>query len=231
MNILVIGGSKGLGKEIVDKLKYRHGNVVTMSRSGGDYELDLMWPQNKISDTIKTAVREMGGLDVLIISSGRGEYHGSLVSECDINNIFRVNTIGPIITYQAAFRGLFKSKGKAIFITSTSSRKPGDGGLALYGASKAAINSFVISEARRAADGKNRKKNDKDGVAVCSVSPGWFNSPMTKEIDPKLKEKHERYIPMGRYGETKEIAEFIVTLVDQSNWCLSGSIFEISGGA
>lgn len=219
MKILLIGGSKGLGAEVAERLS--HHDLVTMSRSSIP-ALDLEWPEEKIRAAVKDAITRLGGLDALIVSSGLGAYHKPTISDEQVKRIYQVNVFGPMTVFRAAQRALLRSKGKAVFITSTASRRPGSGGLSVYGSSKAAVNSWVQSEGRRQA---------KHGIAMYAVSPGFFDSPMTVDMMPALREKVEKAIPFGRFGGADEISLFVGMLIEQSNWVLAGQVFECSGGA
>jgi NAD(P)-dependent dehydrogenase (short-subunit alcohol dehydrogenase family) len=223
MRVVLVGGNKGLGEAIKQVLKlnehkyeYRLVNRPTCSR------FDLRGPEEQISLTIRDAITDMGGCDALIVSAGSGAYHKPTVSQDVVEELMLVNFIGPTTCFRAAQKALLKSKGKAIFVSSTVARRPGSGGLSYYAATKGAMNSWVQSEGRRQA---------KHGVALCAVSPGFFDSPMTDEINCKVRAVSEKAIPYGRFGTCDEIAEFIVGLLYQSNWCLAGSIYELSGGA
>lgn len=221
MKILLVGGSKGLGAAIRECAWDAGHETVVRSRSS-DPPLDLSWSGAEIKRALRAAVQELGGLDALVVSSGQGAYHGILVDEEKIRRLFQVNVLGPLACYRACLPYLIRSKGKMVVVTSTAARRPGSGGLSLYAACKGALNSWVISEGRRAA---------KDEVALCAVAPGFFWSPMTEAMDPKLKEATTRAIPFGRWGEPEEIARFTMDLLAQSNWCLAGQIFEMSGAA
>lgn len=231
--ILLIGGSKGLGEELLCVLtRHTEDHVIYACRSRSSFadiknklewlELDLTWESQEVAAAVRRAAYILGGLDVLIVSSGLGAFHQVLVGDSVIKEIFQINVFGPLAVYRTAIKYLLKSKGKAIFVTSTASRKPGSGGLSLYAASKGAINSWVISEGRRAARG---------GVGLCAVSPGYFESPMVSGLMTPVRNAATKAIPYGRFGGTGEIALFIKSLLDQSNWSIAGSIFELSGGA
>ena len=222
MNILIIGGSKGLGKQLGANLESGTNNVVCLSRSS-DIPLDLEWNTDYISELARKVVQDRlgGALDVLILASGMGAYFAPTVSGAAVEKMFKVNVLGPLAVFRGCQKFLLASKGKACMITSTCSRRPGSGGLSIYGATKGAINSWVVNESRR---------QSKKGVAVFAVSPGFFNSEMTEEIKPRLKEAITKAIPFKRFGEVGEIAEFVESLLYQSNWCLSGQIYECSGG-
>lgn len=220
MKVLLIGGSKGLGLEIRNELWRNNHEVAALNRTAGN--LDLTWDDKRITQAVKDAIKTLGGCDVLIVSSGMGAYLRPTVSAERIERLFQTNVLGPMIVFRAAQRGLLKSKGKAIFITSITSRKPSSGGLSYYAGTKGAINSWASAESRR---------QGKHGIALCTVSPGFFESNMTEDIVPEIKEASLKNIPMRRFGECDEIAKFTVSLIDQSNWVIAGSNYECSGGA
>lgn len=226
MNVLLIGGNRGIGKAIADKLREDSHNVYCLYRSGVP-SLDLRASEREIRNTVRCGLQNLCGrtgeqLDVLIVSSGMGAYYSPLVSDEKIKTLFQVNLFGPMLVYRTCLKHLLKSKGKAIFLGSVVARRPGSGGLSMYSAVKGALNSWVISEGRRAA---------KKGVSLTVVSPGMVNSEMTQDMVPVLKNATTKNIPFGRWAECNEVADFTVSLLNQSNWTLAGGIFEISGGA
>jgi 3-oxoacyl-[acyl-carrier protein] reductase len=151
-----------------------------------------------------------------------GAYKWPTVGYHDVEQLFRVNVLGPMAVFRACQRELLKSRGTAVFVTSTAARRPGSGGLSYYAAAKGAMNSWIVSEGRR---------QIKHGVGLCAVAPGFFDSSMTENMAPALKAATVKAIPAGRYGHDWEIASFITDLLWQSNWVLGGQIFEASGGA
>jgi len=220
MKTLIIGGAKGLGESIGAALWDDGHTIRALSRSTIPM-LDLEWDGDTIIRKVRQVIKDMNGIDNLIVSSGFGIHMNPIGSGEDVEKSSRINTLGPIYCFRAAYKALLKSKGKACFITSTCARRPGSGGLSVYGASKAGLNGYVLNESRRAA-GK--------GIALFAVAPGWFNSPMVEGLYPKVREAAEKAIPFGRFGEMNEIADFVAALMKQSNWCLAGQIFEVSGG-
>lgn len=219
MKVLLIGGNQGLGKDLKEKLQDH--DVLCLSRKTTPM-LDLAWKEEDIKSVVKNSIKTLGGLDTLIVSSGMGAYHWPLVSQETVEDLMKVNFIGPTTVYKACLKALLKSSGKALFITSIAGRRPGDSGLSYYGATKAAINSWVMTEGKRAA---------RHGIALYAVAPGFFDSPMTDEINCNTKSKSTKAIPYGRFGTTLEVSDYVINTLSQSNWCLAGSVFEISGGA
>lgn len=219
--ILLIGGSKGLGLELYERLRVDN-KVVRASRTSGEHRLNLAAPGAELQQATRACLESLGGLDVLIVSSGMGAYHTPLAAEAEIQGMFQVNVFGPILVFQSCLSSLVRSAGKAVMVSSTVARRPGASGLSLYAATKGALNSWVISEARRVA---------RKGIALFAVSPGWFESPMTEGIAANTRRRNERSIPFGRFGSAAEIADFTLGLLRQSNWTLAGQIYEASGGA
>lgn len=217
---LIVGGAKGLGEVIAAKMWDAGYEVRCLSRST-DPNLDLEWEGNLIIRRVREAIAEMEGIDNLIVSAGHGVYLNPIGNQEDVEKAVRVNEIGPMYVFRGALKGLLKSKGKACFITSTCARRPGSGGLSVYGASKAGLNGYVLNESRRAAS---------KGIALFAVAPGWFNGPMVEDLKPEVREAAEKAIPFGRFGEMEEIADFVVIHMKLSNWCVAGHIYECSGG-
>jgi len=215
---VVIGGTKGLGKALVETLP----GAIPVARTSKQYRLDLNQEYRNVYEQSKRIFSQIGHLDYLVISSGRGAYLSftEMIDSDRIKALFTVNAISPIAVYTAARKHLIRSQGKCIFVTS-SVAEHGARGLSVYAATKGALNSFVKSEARTAA---------KLGYSVCAIAPGWFISDMTKDIQPELKKAIIRYIPEKRMAEAKEIAEFIEKLISTSNWNIQGQIFYLTGG-
>jgi len=220
MRVVLIGGSKGLGLEIRSQLEKAGHTVLALSRNS-TLPLDLTWEEDKIKSAMKQALGTLGGIDWLVISSGLGSFERPDVEDEKVKEIFQTNLFGVLAAYRACLKELKKSQGKVCFISSTCARKPGSGGLSYYAASKGGLNSFVLNEAKRLA---------KDGVGMFSVSPSWFDSPMTEELVPEVKDAAIKAIPFGRFGTVAEIAEAVVSMLRWSNWCVAGSNFELSGG-
>jgi NAD(P)-dependent dehydrogenase (short-subunit alcohol dehydrogenase family) len=219
--ILLIGGSTGLGQALAEQLSWDN-EVVCLSRQS-DSPLDLRWDEPEIAAATKRGIDRLGGtLDSLVVSSGMGAYYAPLTSVNMAKDIMQVNYFGPVVVFKSCLKALLLSRGNACFITSTVARKPGAGGLGYYAASKGAVHSWITSEARRVGE---------KGISMFAVCPGWFDSPMTEELHPKIKEKAAAAIPFKRFGSPGEIASFTAALLSQSNWTTNGSIYECSGGA
>lgn len=196
-NVLVIGGTKGIGGAIAESYRLTGDRVRDASRKGW-FELDLSWDPTIIEQQMNAILLSIfpTGLDRLVLSAGMGAYVNRYFDPDKLKDVFRVNVFGRILAYRQAYRFLGRSKGSALFIGSTVA-KYGAKGLELYGAAMAANEGFVVSEAHRAR---------RNGVRVNVLSPGWVRTPMTDEMREDYKEAARRWMPIGRMLEPEEVA-------------------------
>lgn len=217
MNVVLVGGNRGLGETLKTKIDLGPDAYLTqLSRP----RLDLTSPEAVIENTVRHYAPRK--IDALVISSGLAIETGVFAREADFRSMLQVNFLGPLAVYRACLRGLLRARGKVILVSSTVTRRPSAQWLAHYAASKGALEGWAIAESRRLA---------KHGVAMCVVRPGWFANGMADNLDFKTADRARRSIPMGRFGWREEVAYFIHSLLFQSNWCLAGQTYEVTGGA
>jgi 3-oxoacyl-[acyl-carrier protein] reductase len=111
--------------------------------------------------------------------------------------------------------------GRIVNVSSTAAYVGSTSGRSHYDATKGAVSSFTISLARELS-GK--------GIAVNAVAPGLMLTDMTAD---RLEANRERYlarIPLGRFGETEEIADVIVFLASARAGYMTGTVVNVSGG-
>lgn len=228
MKAIVIGGSKGIGLAISEKLLLEKHTVIVMSRKPPRVpeiwrKLDLAGGEPQIQSAIDWAISALEGLDWLILSGGMGAYLGPTELTLErLERMYRTNVIGPILVYRFALRALLRSESaRVLFIGSTVSRKPGATGLSAYAGSKAALEGFVTSEAKSCA---------RHGIAMNLLSPGWVETPMTEDLKPSKRESILKAIPVRRMGRADEVADFAYSILTASGF-LAGSVLEMSGGA
>lgn len=217
MNVVLVGGNRGLGKRLKDKLDLDPAAYVTQL---GRPRLDLYDDERRIENTVRHFAPKV--IDALVISSGLAIETPYNAREADFYKMLKVNFLGPLAVYRACVRGLLRARGKVILVSSTVTRRPSAQWLAHYAASKGALEGWAAAESRRLA---------KHDIGMCVVRPGWFTDGMADNLHPATRARSERAIPMRRFGTREEVAQFIVSLLTQSNWCLAGQTFDITGGA
>lgn len=140
------------------------------------------------------------------------------------DEMFDVNFFAPVELMRLMYKKKVLQKNASVVLIAsiggTHSFMPGNG---VYGASKAALNSFMKYAAREFASRK---------VRVNSICPGMVDTPLIHRgtiTEEQLAEDAKRY-PLGRYGQPEDIANGAVYLLsDASSW-LTGHDLVIDGG-
>ena len=140
-----------------------------------------------------------------------------------MKRIFNVNVFGLFLCTQAVMKVMKKQKHGRIISLSSVSGKRGGGifGGAHYSASKAAVLGFSKNLAREVAP---------DGITVNSVAPGLINTEIWKSLPKEQADAIIGNIPMGRPGETQEIASTVAFLASEEASYITGEDIDINGG-
>lgn len=142
----------------------------------------------------------------------------------DMTRIFNVNMYGLFLCTQAVVRIMKEQKYGRIVSLSSVSAKRGGGvfGGSHYSASKAAVLGFSKNLAREVA---------LDGITVNCVAPGLVNTDIWKSLPEELANNVIAGIPMGRPGETEEVAAAIAFLASEEASYITGEEIDINGGS
>jgi 3-oxoacyl-[acyl-carrier protein] reductase len=142
----------------------------------------------------------------------------------DITKVFNVNMFGLFLCSQAVLETMKKQKFGRIVSLSSVSAKRGGGvfGGPHYSASKAAVLGFSKNLAREVA---------LDGITVNCVAPGLVNTDIWKSLPEEQAKNVIAGIPMGRPGETEEIAATIAFLASDEASYITGEEIDINGGS
>lgn len=231
---LVTGGSSGIGlaaarrfvaegahvfitgrrKEVLDAAAAELGSGVTAVQ-GDITNLD------DIDGLVEAIAQRGSGLDVVFANAGGGSLApiGDITLE-QVNETFGVNVIGTVFTVQKTLPLL--NHGASIVLAGSSSATNGTPGLSVYAATKAAIRSFGRTWAAELAG---------RGIRVNTIIPGPTNTPGLSGLGPDLLQAIASGVPMGRLGESDEIANAVLFLASpESSFMTGGEVF-IDGGA
>ncbi|WP_343628285.1 SDR family oxidoreductase [Roseateles sp.] len=172
---------------------------------------------------VETAVRELGGLDVLVNNAARQQSHDSIldISTEAFDWTFKTNIYAPFWLSKAAIPHL--AAGSAIINTaSVNSYDPGEN-LLDYASTKGAILIFTKGLAKQLAA---------RGIRVNAVAPGPFWTPL-QVCGGQTQEKLQKFgadTPMGRAGQPAELAAVYVLLASQESSYATGQVYGMSGG-
>ncbi|MEH7094956.1 SDR family NAD(P)-dependent oxidoreductase [Neobacillus vireti] len=174
---------------------------------------------------VEKVLESFGRIDILVNNAGISQkVTVEDMTYEDINRVFNVNMFGLFLCSQAVLKPMKEQKYGRIVSLSSVSAKRGGGvfGGPHYSASKAAVLGFSKNLAREVA---------LDGITVNCVAPGLVNTDIWKSLPEEEAKKVIDGIPMGRPGETEEIAATIAFLVSKEASYITGEEIDINGGS
>ncbi len=238
-NIIVSGGSRGIGKAVVLALAGQGANVVFTFLSNNEaakevlsesqslrgkvkaYQVDIR-EQPQVEKMISEVVAERGSIDVVVNNAGiRKDKTLAFMSAENWNDVLDTNLTGAFYLTQAAiFHMLKKKSGRVIFISSISGIS-GIPGQVNYSSAKAALLGFTRSLAKEVAS---------YGITVNAIAPGGVNTDMVSAMNEKEKEKLLQGVPLGRMCRANEVASVVKFLANDAPEYLTGAVIPLDGG-
>jgi 3-oxoacyl-[acyl-carrier protein] reductase len=233
---VVTGGSRGLGAGIVQSFLDSGDQVATCARTAteqtekwaadtGDRFLFVPADLSSSADAkafIDAVVERWGRIDVLVNNAGVAR-DGilAMVPDEDVDAVIDLNLKGTIyVTRLVSRRMLARGHGHIVNISSIVGRS-GYRGLAVYSATKAALDGFTRALARELGS---------RGIVVNGIAPGYLRTEMSHGLDEEQLGQIVRRTPAGRLGEPSDVARAIQFLTDPANTYLTGQILVVDGG-
>ncbi len=221
-NVLITGGTKGIGKSILKELKKKFVVYYTGTKNRkikNYFQLDLS-DRSSVNDFIKKTNKLK--FDILVNNAGINniKYFNSF-NEREIQKMLNVNLINLSLITKVFIKNMIKKKwGRIINISSIWGVNPGKK-RAIYSITKSALISFSKSLAI---------EYGHYNINTNSISPGFIMTDLTKKSlsSNKLKSLKKR-IPLQRFGTSKEIAEIVMFLCSKKNY-INGSNIIADGG-
>jgi 3-oxoacyl-(acyl-carrier-protein) reductase len=236
---IVTGGSKGIGRAIVELFLREGAWVVYFSRSEAEDAAalasaaeigggGLKWVACDVSDekavtaAVDAVAAERGKIDAVV--NNAGITRDGLVfrmSLADWDDVLRTNLTSAFLVSRAAARHMIKARSGSIVNMASVVGITGNGGQTNYAASKAGVIGFTKSLAREVSS---------RGVRVNAIAPGFIDTAMSDKIPAEAKEKLKSSIPLGRTGKPEEVAAAALFLCSDLASYITGEVLKVDGG-
>ncbi len=231
---LVTGGTRGIGRAIVERLK-ADGMQVAAGYSGNDKaaedcarELGVMVIKGNVGNfadcqnAVQAVEKQLGPIDVLVNNAGitrDGAFH-KMNSE-QWGEVIRVNLDSLFNMTRQVIEGMRERQwGRIINISSVNGQK-GQAGQTNYSTAKAGVIGFTKALAL---------ENARKGVTVNCIAPGYIDTEMVQAVPAKILEEIVAGIPVGRLGKGEEIADMVAFLAGEQAGYVTGSTLSLNGG-
>jgi 3-oxoacyl-[acyl-carrier protein] reductase len=239
-NVLVTGGSRGLGLGIAKRLAASGFCVIAIARreteqltaamaeAGGSGEGSIHFRAHDLADIpalpgiVKGLRTEFGSIYGLVNNAGLGTA-GVLANmkDADIEQLVQLNLVTPLVLTKYTVRAMLaQGSGRIVNISSVVSLT-GYNGLSVYSATKASINGFTRSLAREVGS---------LGITVNAVAPGFIDTEMTHTLAPADREKIMRRSALRRMPEVDDVANMVDYLFSDKARNITGTIMTVDAG-
>ena len=231
---LVTGGTRGIGKAIVKRLKDAGltvaagyaGNEEAAKKIAEEYGVTIVKGSVDNFDDCARAVKEveakLGPIEVLVNNAGitrDGFFHK--MSKEQWQDVIHTNMDSVFNMTRQVIEGMReRGYGRIINISSINGQK-GQAGQTNYSAAKAGMIGFTKALAM---DSANK------GITVNCVAPGYTSTEMVSAIAPAVLDKIVAGIPVGRLGTPEEVAEICAFLASDMASFITGATIAVNGG-
>ncbi|RTZ17507.1 SDR family oxidoreductase [Vibrio aquaticus] len=182
----------------------------------------------QVEQTFSDVVADFGRLDGLVNNAGILR-DGLLVKVKDgqvskmpleqFNAVIDVNLTGTFLCGREAAVKMIETERSGVIINISSVARAGNIGQTNYAASKAAVATLATTWAKELA---------RYGIRAAAIAPGVIETPMAAQMKPEAIARLEGMIPVGRMGQTSEIANTVKFIFE--NDYVNGRVIEVDGG-
>jgi 3-oxoacyl-[acyl-carrier protein] reductase len=239
-NVVVTGGSRGIGLAISRRIAAAGYNVIAVARHESDelreairavveqgvgglrfraFDLSEI---GAIPSFVKTLRDEFGAIYGLVNNAGIGT-EGLLATmhNSDIEAVLRINLLSPIVLTKYVVRHMMADGAGRIINMSSIIASTGYNGLSVYGATKAAATGFTRSLAREVG---------KLGITVNAIAPGFIDTQLTERLSEDQRNRIAGRSALRRLPQADDVARMVEHLLGEGGRNITGSVLTIDAG-
>lgn len=243
---VVTGGTNGIGMQTAELFLKEGANVVIVDLFEDSLEeaagaLEQFGPiiaikadvskEEDVKKYVKKTVSKFGRIDVFFNNAGIEGEVAPLVEQSveDFDNVQAVNVRGVFLGLKHVIPIMTKQQSGSIINTSSVAGFIGSPGVAPYVTSKHAVIGLTKTAALETAAAN---------IRVNSIHPSPVNTRMMRSLEEgihpgggeDIKEAFTKTIPLGRYGESEDIAKLVLFLASDDSAFITGSQYRVDGG-
>lgn len=235
---LVTGASRGIGQAIALKLGLSGAIVIGTATTNKGADAITQYLQDagiqgtgialnvndaeQINQTFQTIREKFGEIEILVNNAGitrdnllarMKDEEWDEILETNLKSVFRLS--------RAVLRAMMKARYGRIINISSVVGSMGNAGQTNYAATKAGMYGFSRSLAREVGS---------RNITVNCVSPGFIDTDMTRTLGEDLQRSMIQHIPLGRLGQTEEVASAVAFLASAEASYITGITLHVNGG-
>ena len=236
---LVTGGSRGIGRAIVQTLAAAGARVAFVyqsnSEAAGQLVSELAGKQLTVTahqadvrnketadELVKKVVDDWGKLDILVNNAGIvKDTLLAMMSNEQWHDVIETNLTSVFNFCQAVTRPMMSARYGRIVNMSSVAAEFGNKGQTNYAASKGGIEGFTRCLAKELAS---------RGVTVNAVAPGFIETDMTAAVRNAAEAEIKKAIPARRLGKPEDIAQAVLFLAGEEASYITGQVLKVDGG-
>lgn len=234
-NVLISGGSRGIGRALVEAFAAQGDRVAFLYRSRDEEAAEVAVATGAFAlktdisdpDAVRRAISEaeaaLGGSVDVLVNNAAVSWIGQMqdMSDEEWRRVLDTNLSGAFYLSRRVVSGMVRNRYGRIVSIGSMWGKVGASCEVAYSATKAGLRGLTMAMA---------KEFGPSGITVNCVEPGFIATEMNAAIDEESKQALCDETPLGRMGTPEEVAAAVVFLASDAAGFITGQVIGVDGG-